>query len=318
MPEVSRLPSAMQKRLADLEAAGVPPTDQTTPPATPPADTPPATPPADTPPASNGDTVQVSRDVYNGLVAAAERANTATARADRAGLRVEELEHRLTQLENAAKAVPVPAAPAAPTPPADVELTADEQKDFEDSIPLIRKVAAHEASKLIHALRTELTAQITEAVNTAKGVATTVQQTAHNAFSEALRKRVPDLREIITHQHWPAFLDAEDAVSGFTYEQLIAKNVQSQKLEPLVNIYKTFRDKYMEPVAAPTGYSGANPSGGAVQPPADPQKPAKLKMSDRVKASEDYRKGKITYEQLQEVDKKFAEAEKNGNVDNNA
>jgi hypothetical protein len=44
----------------------------------------------------------------------------------------------------------------------------------------------------------------------------------------------------------------------------------------------------------------------------------KLKFSDRKKASEDYRKGKITKAQLDEVNNKFEEADKIGNVDYNA
>jgi hypothetical protein len=309
----SRLPGVMQKRMQSLQALDnqPPASESTTPTALPDAPTATVTPPA-------GENVQLSREVYNELLAASEKANTAAARADREQMRREEMEHRLTELENAAKAVPVPATPAAPAPVAALELTEDERTEFADSLPLIRKIAAHEADTRNTALRTELIALINEAINTAKGVETVVQQTASTAFQAAVREKVPDLRVIIAHKHWADFLDAEEPVSGLTYQQLLAKHLQNKKADGMANVYKIFRDKYMQPAQTPTGYDGISPSGGAVDVPADSKPAGKLKLSDRKKASDDYKKGKITYAQLQQIDKKFEEAEEAGNIDHNA
>lgn len=318
--EVSRLPGVMQRKLAAMEAeAGV-----TTPPdtstqtvgtvVTPPE--PPVDPATPTPPApSDGDRVTLTRTELNELRAAAERARTADARAEAQADRNEELARRLTELEAAAKAVPVPADPAAPIVP-DVEFTPEELESYAESEGFIAKVVRKELAKILPTI----TNQIKAVEDTARGVASTVATQTTRGFFAEVKSKVPNLDALIKHKHWADFLDAVEPLSGATYQQLIQHNVSNQRVDQLVNIYKTFATKYgvEETVTTTSGYEGAVPSGGAVTPPLEPQKPTKLKASDRKKASEDYRKGRITWAQLEEVNKKFEEADKLGNVDYNA
>lgn len=321
--EVSRLPGVMQRKLAGLQAA-----EATTPPAnTPPADTPPTPQPgsvaAPTPsvaaPAApsgegEGERVTLTRAELNELRAAAERARTADARAEAQADRNEELARRLTELEGAAKAVPVPAAPAAPIVEAEA-FTPEELEAYAESESFIAKVVRKELAKILPAITEEIKAAKDTANNAATSLAT---QSSRNFFAE-VKAKVPNLDAIIKHKHWGEFLDAVEPLSGATYQTLIHHNISNQRVEQLVNIYATFAAKYgVEQATQPTGYAGAVPSGGAVTPPLEQPKPAKLKISDRKKASEDYRKQRITWAQLEEVNKKFEEADKIGNVDYNA
>lgn len=317
--EVSRLPGVMQRRLAAMEAESNPPTNaEPTNPTTGTVVTPPVavveppTPPTPTP--SEGDRVTLTRTELNELRAAAERARTADARAEAQAERNEELSRRLTELEAAAKAVPVPAAPAAPIV-TDVDFTPEELESYAESESFIAKVVRKELAKILPSI----TSQIKAVEDTAKGAASTVAAQSTRGFFADVKAKVPNLDTIIKHKHWADFLDAVEPLSGATYQQLIQSNVANQRADQLVNIYKTFASKYgVDDGPTSSGYEGAVPSGGAVTPPLEPPKPGKLKMSDRKKASEDYRKNRITWAQLEEVNKKFEEADKIGNVDYNA
>src|SRR5690606_20118865 len=76
------------------------------PPAAPPAaDAPPAA-PAAAPAAQSGETVTVSREEFNDLQAQSGRSQTAQRAADAAALEVEEMRHRLTELEAQVKEKP--------------------------------------------------------------------------------------------------------------------------------------------------------------------------------------------------------------------
>lgn len=318
---VSALPGSMQRKLAALQAAAETPTDTPTP-ATP---TPPATPAVAAPtpvtgePAApsggdEGDRITLTRAELNELRAAADRARTADGRAQAQADRNEELSRRLTELEAAAKATPTPAAPSAPTTEAE-EFTAEELEAYSESRTFIAKVVRQELAKVLPTI----TAQLDEVRNTAKAATSTVQQQSSRSFFAELKAKVPNLDNIIKHKHWADFLDAEDDMSGATYGALIQHHVTNQKLEALANVYKKFATLYgVEAAPATNGYAGAVPSGGAASVPQPPAKPVKLKASDRKKASEDYRKGKITWAQLEEVNKQFEIADKAGNVDYNA
>jgi hypothetical protein len=263
---------------------------------------------------SDGERVTLTRAELNELRAAAERAKTADARAEAQADRNEELSRRLTELETSSKAIPTPAAPVAPIVP-DVEFTPEELEAYSESESFIAKVVRKELAKILPSITNDIKA----AKDTATNAVTTLNTQSTSRFFAEVKSKVPNLDQLIKHKHWADFLDAEDPVSGATYQTLIQHNVAKLRVDQLVNIYKLFATKYgVEETTQPTGYTGAIPSGGANNPPPTPPKPEKLKMSDRRKASEDYRKNRITWAQLEEVNKKFEEADKIGNVDYNA
>lgn len=313
----SALPGVMQARMAALEAQAQPPNTpiQTTAPTTPAAATPT---PAAADPATQA-TVTLSRDEYNTLQANAGKTAAAVARAETERLRAEETAHRLTEFENASKATLTPAIPAPALPIDTVEFSADEEKDFGDSKEYISKVVKQQLGPVlatVNSLIAELKQQIV-AVDTKAGAATTaVAATAQRTFLQQVKTAVPNLDAIKVHKNWTDYLDETDDMTGATLEQLLAHNVQKERLDGVVKIYKRFAEKYMQAdTTTSAGYNGGNPSGAATVTPNTPATEGRLKQSDRKKASEDYRKGKITYDELQVISKAFDQADKDGLLD---
>lgn len=295
-----------------------------------PTPTPAATePPTPTPtPASQGERVTLSREEYNALQADAGRATAATGREQMLAMELEEAQQRLTELRASGNgtATPPASAPASSAPasaPTAIDVsgttfTDEENTQFGDSRGYIEKVARLEAARIVNELLPGITAQISEAKQAATGAATTVQQNAARAFHSEVTGRVKDIQTLIKDKNWDAFLDSIEPFSGAPFGVLLTHNVNSKNLDAVVNIYDAFRTKYIAPLPSSAGYSGAAPSSnGTIEPPTPPSN-EKLKISDRKKASDDYKKNRITYDQLQEVDKKFKEADKLGNVDYNA
>ncbi len=328
-PTASALPSAMKQRMQALQEEQ----NQQTPPSTPPSQDPPQgeqTPTTQenqqTPPAGGdgnnepkGEAVTLTREEYNELKANAGRVATLQGREEIARLELEEARQRLTELENSNKGSP--AAPAAPASPAidvsGIQFTDEENEAYADTRPFIEKVVDLRVAEQLNRLLPELRSAIDEAKQAAQGAVGEVAKTNQRTFHQSLVARVPNLQKIIRHPQWEAFLDQQEQFSGFTYEQLISHNVAAQNLDRTAKIYETFEREYMKPAQGTAGYAGASPTGGA-EPSGQPQQVQKFKLSDRKKASEDYRKGRITYEQLQQITKKFEQAEKSGNVDYNS
>ncbi len=305
----SALPSAMQARMAALEAESTPSGEVTTP----------ATPAATPTPTEVATTVTITRDEFNELQANAGKARQAQAQAESARLANEEAQHRLTELEKASKSVPA----ATPTPALQEEtvtFTEEEEKDFGDSREFITKVVKNEVNKALRSINdlvTELRGEIGSAKTLATTANTTVVQSAERRFFAQVKESVPNLDAIVKHKNWSDFLDHTDELSGATYHQLLGHNIKNENLNAVKKIYQKFSDQYLvgSDTTVQAGYAGGAPSGGAVQTPVVSGAAVKLKQSDRRKASEDYRKGKITWDNLQEVSKKFDEAEKSGNIE---
>lgn len=336
----SALPSVMQGKLEGMRAAAqppaaptpaptgtvVPPTQPTVIPNTPPAPPtpaavePPATPPATPPAPTEGERISLSREEYNNLRAGQQSRDQAVGRAELLQLELEEARARLTELEKGSKASPQPSEPSPPTPA--VTLTEEELRDFADSKPFIEKVATLVASQLINAQLSTISQRLDAIEQTAQGAHQSVTATNQRSFMTQVLGKVPNMQELIKHQHWGDFANSTEPLTGMTYGALLGHNVQNQRLDAAVKIYKQFEQEYVAPLSTNTNdgqaaYAGAAPTGGAGTPP--PAQPTpKLKFSDRKKASLDYRHGRISPEELRVVDEAFKAADKLGNVDYSA
>lgn len=275
--------------------------------------------------ATSGDRITLSREEFDDLKANAGRVTALQARERDAMDRLEEVRHRLTELENGNKGSSNPAqqAPSSATPVVDtasITFTPEEREQYDESRPYIEKVVDLRLAERLNALVPELRSMVEDARKQASTAVNTVQQANTRTFHSQVQAQVPDLQQIIKHKHWDAFLDETEPMSGATYDQLLAHSVQRQSLSSVVAIYNGFRNRYMhsQQQAANAGFAGASTSGGASSPAAQTPQPTKLKLSDRKKASEDYRKGRITWNDLQEVNKKFDAAEKSGSIDYDA
>lgn len=298
------------------------------------------TPTGTTPPAGNGDggntgdRITISREEYDDMRAAAGRVRAMQAREEVNADRLAELTQRLTELENGNK--PSSTAPAStPSAPSStatgapvidttgITFTDEENNEYGDSRPYIEKVVDLRVAAHLNQLVPGLRQMVEDAKKQAEGAANTVQTVQTRSFMADVLKAVPDQKDLIKHKHWEAFIDEIEPMSGVPYDQLLAHHVRSQNLSSVTAIYDTFRKKYVgaaqqEQQNTQAGYAGASPSGTAVNPPAQPGTPTKLKLSDRKKASLDYRQGRITFAQLEEVNKQFDEADKKGLVDYDA
>lgn len=326
MSSVSPLPKAMQAVRADHLAAAngagtVVPAPSPTPPADP-APKEPAAPVESAAPESGAsapspapeERITLTRAEFNELQAS----KASAARLEAANLRIEELQQRLTELEAAARDKPqVETPPRAPlVDVGDTTITEDEQRDFGESQPFVEKVARRVFSQMLPAIEDRLS-KLEQGVQAAGATANKVVQ---STFQSAVYSRVPDIRELVSHKHWVDFLDTREEYSGKTFETLLGDAIREGDVDRTVKLYDAFRKRYVgekQPSVA-AAYSGAVPSGAATVEPQEPKPVEKMKLSDRKRISEDYRKGRISWEEKEKFDKKFLEAEKAGNVDYNA
>lgn len=338
----SALPRAAQVQLAGLQAAAAaaatPPAAPTNPAATAAAPTAPTptttttatvvTPPVATPPAEAtppaGEQITLSREEYNALKAGRDARVTAEGRAEALQLELDEARHALTQRETPAKATPqAPAATATALPEAPaVTFTDEEETAFGDSREFITKVATLAVRSALAPILEQLNTRIETIGQAAQTAASSVSQNNQRTFLSQVQTNVPNMQEIINHKHWGDFTKAIDPMAGATYGALLAYNIQEQRLEQVTNIYKKFAAEYIAPSAsnvdaATAAYAGGIPTGNAT-PKVEPTQAAKLKFSDRKKASLDYRHGRITAAELEQVANAFQAADKLGNVDYNA
>ena len=325
MPEVlSALPRAKQVQLESLENAGKEPITPAAP-AAPAVETPPATP---VPGGANDEgTVTVSRSEYNELQAAAGKVHTLAAREETARLRADELTQRLTELERVVKDGGKPAAPTpAPAPSLTIEapqFSEEEEKAFGDSRDFITKVVRAELAPLVQQIN-DLIGGLKTDITSTKEVTTTVAANLAKGkekdFFRRVSEAVPSIKAIISHKNWADYLDEVDEMTGHTLEQLLAYNVKNERLDAVVRIYKNFAEKYLvKDNSVISGYAGGGkPNANSSGEEGNQTQVVKLKQSDRKKASEDYRKGRLTWEKLEEINKAFENADKLGNVDYNS
>lgn len=326
----SALPQAARVKLEALQAAAAtPPADGTTPPGD--GTTPPATtPPADGQPPAQGERVTISREEFNALQAGAARADTANARAADAQARNEELAHRLTQLESQGNAPNNGATPPAATPPAakpgklaapsadGINFTDEENEQYGEGRSYIERVARLVVVEELVRLLPQIESQLEETRTTATSAAQSLNRVQANSFNAEVLKATPDIQTLIKHPQWQAYLDEVEPFSRKTMQVLLEHHVVNKDVDGMKQVYDAFRTKYVKPLPGSTGWESGAPDGGATPPPDDSKKQDKLKLSDRTKASLDFRHGKITWAQLQEVNTKFDEADKKGLVDYNA
>lgn len=325
---VSALPSVMQKKMQSLQASvgdpdnlggGEPPA--VTPPVEPPAAS--SEPPA---PSQGGERVTLSRDEYNALQADAGRAQTVAGRESVLQMELEEARQRLTELEAQVKGSsksPETRPPAqSPVTIVDtaVQFTDDETERYGESKEYIEKVATQVFASLFNKYLPNLNEQIENVRQQTEEVVTTFKKNTQQSFHEKVKGQVPDLQTLIKDKNWAAFLDGVEPITQATYNALLMHHVNNQSIDGVKAVYDAFRSKYVAPITTTgnAGYAGAGATGTASNLPPESKQQQKLKLSDRNKASEDYRKGRIKWDELQEIKKKFEEAEKAGNIDYNS
>lgn len=300
---VTVLPSVMQVKKDSLIALDKPLQDAQGTIEPPKLDTP--------PPVADG--VSLTRAEYNELQGAAGQLARAN---DRLG----EMSARLTELEGTAKATPkvepkVEPARSLKVEAGDVALTEQEEQEFGNSKSFIRKLVRMELAEAMNPVLEQVEAAMQSVRSEAKTASTTASDVRKNSFLEAVQGKVGNLQELISHKHWPDFLNTVEPTTGDTYAVVLQGSVNKGRVDPVANVYRKFEQAYGVTKTSSAAYAGAAPSGGAATTPVIPEAVVKLKGSDRKKAGEDFRMSRITWKELQEVDAKYKAADTKGNVD---
>lgn len=327
MAEVSKLPAAAQAMRERLEAGEQTPTGKINS----------GDPPANNEALNTDNTTRVtlSKEEFNALQADRDRVLAAERRAEAVKADLDALRSRLTELEDAAKgsgkAAPV-AAQAAPPVEWDgtqIPLSEHEKKEFEeDTIALMEKIATNvfrrEASKLVDMVN-NVSTKIAEVETVATSAAGSVSRVTHNTFTDKVRAEVAKLgdgvafEQITQHQHWQAFLQAEDEDTGDNYADILTRNIERQKLGPVVAVFKKFYNKYIKTKSNTDGYQGALPSGATeVDTGAGSDKPKTLKYSDRQALHKRYLNREIKFDEYEVEKAKFDLADREGRLDYSA
>lgn len=302
---------------------------------TPPADTPTPTPaptpseaPTPTPapvaaapaPADDGDVVTLSREEFNRLQGTTDRALRIEQEAENARLTLLEAQHRLTELEQARNERPHASAP----PPAaeldlgiseaDTALSAELIEQFGESEEYVVRLIRRELRAHLPKMIKDVMGRIEHVERVASDTTQAVTKTNQRRFVERVIEVVPDAQKLIAHANWNDFLASRVPNTRLTYNQASIDAHRDEDLEAVKGIFETFRKRYN--ISAPNGsaYNGGAPTqGGNAPSPTPPKK--KFSMADRQKWSEDYKKGRITFEKLQEFKAEFDKALEAGQVD---
>ena len=323
MAEESKLPSAMQAKKERLENTAVPPQDV---PATDASATD-ASAQVEQSADTGGDRVTLSKEEFNALQAKAERVKAAEGRLQAVMGDVEAMQHRLTELEEAAKssgkgAVSGPSS-AAPTPSEFVErpLSEQQREDFEaETVAMVEQVAGNVFAKNI----ATIVARLDKLENSISSTSEQVQTAVVDNFTAGVRAEVAKLVSpedtamfdtIVRNQHWTEFLDSEANDLGDTFADILRRAIDGKKTTAAVNVFSKFHDKYLKQTAPkPDGYAGAVPSGNSVPSTNESSGKEVLNFSERQAAHKRYLNGEINYEEFNKIKEKFDIADREGRV----
>ncbi len=277
-----------------------------------------------------GDKVTLSRDEFNSLQAAKDRLATAEGRMSAQQDDLQALQTRLTELEAGAKGsgegrsapAPAPAPSAIQADLPQVDLTDKEKEDFEeDTISLMQKIANNIFSARAASLLEKVNEKLVEVESVSNNAATSARQIQTDTFTESVKDKVKefgDFEAIVRHQHWPAFLDSVEDISGTQYRDLITDNVRKKNLGGMTQIFKRFHEKYIQNASAKVeGYQGAMPSGNSDVSTEGTGKEV-LKLSDRQALHKQYINKEIGYDDYQKQKEKYTIADSEGRLDYNS
>jgi hypothetical protein len=183
--------------------------------------------------------------------------------ADTARLRAEnnQLNQRLSQLEQLIASLSAAPAPAAQQPAAQKLITDKDVEEYGDSIEVMRRAAREEvlaARAEIDDLKQALARLQTNVVPKVEGVVQRQALNAEQMFWSELSAEVPDWREINANQGFHNWLLEVDPLSGMTRQQFL-DNAQSQlDARRVAGFFKTWQSMSGNSVAQQTRSTAAS------------------------------------------------------------
>lgn len=233
--------------------------------------------------------------------------------------RFDDLSRQITEL----RATPAPTATPAVVPPTrafDSDLTEVERTTYQDALPVIEKMASRivdarlEAAGLSH-----LKSEVGELKANTGAISKTQAQQNEETFIGRVRDRFPDMEQMIQKGiddgTWTHYMESNVPYTGHTFKQALLSAHENRDLELVTKILKGYT-----PTTPPSIDELATPARRAdtIDPVATAQRKPTLKWSERVKASDDFKKGRITRERLDQINALYTEAEKEGRINMNA
>lgn len=233
------------------------------------------------------------------------------AKADKKDLedKIESLTNTVSELS---KKLEVKPAPKAPDP--DEVITPEEETQYKDAFPVVRKLSKSVAREVLEQVVNPLKQEIADLKNQTATVSKNTAETDERVFYNNVRDRVKTMDTIIQDPKWQEYLNGRVPYTNNTVGQALVAAHNGRDMDRVVEIFEGFNKgaasngNPLESMVTPT----ITPSG---QPSSLPQPKPILKWSERQKASEDFRKGRMDRTKFDQITALYKEAEKDNRID---
>lgn len=198
------------------------------------------------------------------------------------------------------------------------DLTPEERETYKGSIPVMQKLMAQMLMQHVDPALQTLATRTSEAQ-------TAVAQTASNTFDATLNATVPDLQKLARDPRFAAFANQPIPYTGGreTVRSRLRTAYENKDTATISGIMHEFRtdiarvDQGVPPLDAMQAPATAPSAAPVPRTPAPAESKPMLKFSARQQASSDYAKGRITREQLDQIDELYQTAFAEQRVDMN-
>jgi len=191
------------------------------------------------------------------------------------------------------------------------ELTEDELKVYGESSAVVQKIARKVARGELASALKDLKQEIAQLKEANGRVETGVAQSEEERFVDSVKRNVKNFDAIIKSSEWVDYLSQRVPYTKDTISSALDKAHAKRDLDSVLEIFQGFKPSK----AALESMKSPVLNGGAAPVNANGQRKPILKLSDRKKVSEDFRKGRIDKATLDTWNKLFREAEAEGRLD---
>lgn len=209
------------------------------------------------------------------------------------------------QQENEAlrKRLETPAAPAQAPAQVIEDLTDEEKQQYQQSLPVITKLAKKLAAEQVSPLQEKVAELQTQLEKTTKNY----ESMSEASFIAELRKEIPDMQAKLENSKWREYVSSIIPRTNITIGDALLTNHKARNLKAIKEIFEGF--------AVGVQNLAQQQVPGTARSASPPEKKETLKWSDRAKLSEDFRKGRITKEKFDKLLAIYEKAEQEGRID---
>lgn len=193
------------------------------------------------------------------------------------------------------------------------QLTDEERATFQQSLPMIERMAQYHAARQTSQLRDtfrDVLLRNAELEDQIQDIRATSQADPRQQLDLMVRAQIPDIDATLNDKDWAAFRDQTIPALGMTAGQIIQHHYQNGNAQGVVQVINSFRNRKKTtrtespaPVPSASGPS-SRPAGGKM-----------LRYSELNEAYARHQAGTLAYDKLQSIVNKFEEAAAQGRVD---